>query len=166
MEPSLIPLLEIFKLHTWLFVNSLDKVNDSTFVKRIKKTNSLAFIAIHLLDARYYLANYVGHKVENPFKPLFEDAENIDDIKRFPKVSEVKKVWLEFPPILIDRLKKLKEDELAKKSFVVFPVDDHSILGGITFLIDHESYHIGQLGFLRRCLGLPPMSYCRKKKRS
>jgi uncharacterized damage-inducible protein DinB len=31
----------------------------------------------------------------------------------------------------------------------------------IAFLVQHDSYHLGQVAFLRRQLGKPPMSYAR-----
>jgi len=42
-----------------------------------------------------------------------------------------------------------------------FPIDDSTSLGLITFLAQHEFYHIGQLAFLRRQLGHAAMSYGR-----
>jgi uncharacterized damage-inducible protein DinB len=38
-------------------------------------------------------------------------------------------------------------------------VSDGSVLGAVAFLAQHESYHMGQLGLLRKALGYPPMSY-------
>jgi uncharacterized damage-inducible protein DinB len=40
-------------------------------------------------------------------------------------------------------------------------VPDTSRLGLIAFLTQHDSYHIGQLAFLRRQLGRSPMAYTR-----
>lgn len=36
----------------------------------------------------------------------------------------------------------------------LIPVEDKTIMGGFAFLISHESYHVGQLGLLRKELGL------------
>ena len=35
------------------------------------------------------------------------------------------------------------------------------LLGLIAFLVQHDSYHIGQIGFLRRQLGKPALAYTR-----
>jgi len=40
-----------------------------------------------------------------------------------------------------------------------FPIDDETVLGEIAFLVQHDSYHIGQVALLRRQLGLPAMRY-------
>jgi uncharacterized damage-inducible protein DinB len=34
----------------------------------------------------------------------------------------------------------------------------------IAFLVQHDSYHLGQIAFLRRQLGKPPMSYARRRQ--
>jgi uncharacterized damage-inducible protein DinB len=41
-------------------------------------------------------------------------------------------------------------------------VSDPSRLGMIAFLTQHDSYHLGQLAFLRRQLGRPAMAYARR----
>ena len=38
-------------------------------------------------------------------------------------------------------------------------LSDTTFAGAITFLAQHESYHVGQLALLRKGLGLGPMSY-------
>jgi uncharacterized damage-inducible protein DinB len=36
------------------------------------------------------------------------------------------------------------------------------VVGMLAFLGQHESYHLGQIGFLRRQLNKPAMSYTRR----
>jgi uncharacterized damage-inducible protein DinB len=33
------------------------------------------------------------------------------------------------------------------------------VLGALTFLVQHDSYHLGQLSLLRKWAGLPAMRY-------
>jgi hypothetical protein len=40
-----------------------------------------------------------------------------------------------------------------------FPIEDASRLGLLAFLVQHDSYHIGQLSWLRKYAGLPAMKY-------
>jgi hypothetical protein len=40
-----------------------------------------------------------------------------------------------------------------------FPGVDRTRLGALTFLTQHDSYHIGQLALLRKHAGLAAMSY-------
>ena len=50
----------------------------------------------------------------------------------------------------------------ALRAFVadeLLPGVDRTRLGALTFLVQHDSYHIGQLALLRKPAGLPAMSY-------
>ena len=160
MNPLTEPLAKILDLNTRLFINCLDGIDDATAQKRIKMdTNSMTFIVCHLIDARYYLAGIINLKTENPFKELFEQAQSIDDFKDFPRLKELKSAWLDVSKKLSEFFPELATDELQKESSVDFPIDDNTVLGAIAFLIQHESYHIGQLGFLRKYLGFGAMKY-------
>ena len=160
MNPLTEPLAKILDLNTRLFINCLDGIDDATAQKRIKMdTNSMTFIVCHLIDARYYLAEIINLKTENPFKELFEQAQSIDDFKDFPRLKELKSAWLDVSKKLSEFFPELATDELQKESSVDFPIDDNTVLGAIAFLIQHESYHIGQLGFLRKYLGFESMMY-------
>ena len=39
------------------------------------------------------------------------------------------------------------------------PLEDSSVLGLFGFMVQHDSYHLGQLSLLRKYAGLPAMSY-------
>ena len=39
------------------------------------------------------------------------------------------------------------------------PLEDSSVLGLLGFMVQHDSYHVGQLSMLRKHAGLPAMSY-------
>lgn len=40
-----------------------------------------------------------------------------------------------------------------------FPIADATLFGGVAFLTQHDTYHIGQLALLRKHWGLGAMSY-------
>lgn len=160
MNRSIKPIFNIANLNTKLFLNCLKEVDDKSAYKRFNKiTNNLIFIAIHLLDARYYICNYIGAKVKNPLEDELKDVRKIEDMKQLPGLKDIIDLWEKVSNNLESAISKVTNSELAKKSKFKFPVDDNSKLGGISFLIQHESYHIGQLGFLRKSLGFKPMKY-------
>ena len=159
MDPRLAPLQVTLNLNTRLFLATFDGVDDAIAIRRPNdQTNHMAMIACHVLDARYFLASNTGCESEKPFKEVL-DAERFEDIVKFPTVNEITDAWNDISRILAESLPKLDHGELAKDSTQPFPVEDGSVLGSITFLLEHESYHIGQLGLLRRFFGLPAMKY-------
>ncbi len=160
MNTQLAPLLSTLNLNTKLLLNVLEGVSDALAATRPNvHTNNIAFITCHLIDARHFLASITGRVTEKPFKEILESAKTVEDIDEYPAVDELKAAWEDISRILADHWVQLADELLAEKSPQAFPLEDKTILGGITFLLAHESYHIGQLGFLRRYFGLSPMKY-------
>lgn len=154
------PLLTIARMNTKLFLNVLDGFDDKTAQLRINnKTNSAVFAAIHIADARFFLVKYLGGKIENPYEESFADVKTIDDIKKYPSLEEIKKDWEYVSAALVRRVQKVSDEILLSDSEYHFPVSDKTVLGGLAFMMQHESYHIGQIGLIRKYQGLPAMSY-------
>ena len=159
MNAQVEPLNEMLKLSTRLFINSFEGVEDEAArVRPTGDTNNMAFIALHVLDARAYLARFLGLDYEHSFTGL-EEVKTIDDMTDYPAVEDMLSSWREVSDLLEKRLPTLRGEEIAKESPQKFPVEDSSVLGGIAFLVLHESFHIGQLAFLRKYLGLSSMKY-------
>lgn len=163
MDARLTPLLATLRLGTRLFLNCFDGIDDKTARARPnERTNSMAFVALHLHDARHYLAKYLGVAEPNPFAPVTAAAQSIEGIEVYPSLAEQRTAWLEITATLERRFEELTADELDRPSpgdAPEFPVDDQTTLGGIAFLLAHEAYHVGQLALLRRLFRLPPMSW-------
>lgn len=160
MEPAVAPLKRTLDLNTRLFLNSLDGVDDEAARRRIGDTNHVAFLACHLVDARHYLARALGLESESPFKEILEGAKGIDDVEEFPRLDAIREAWNDVSTKLSGRLASLTSRDLEKPAPYTFPIEEgETTLGGLTFLLQHDTYHIGQIAFLRRGLGLPAMSY-------
>jgi uncharacterized damage-inducible protein DinB len=159
MDAQLVPLKAMLELSSRLFINSFEGVDDETArVRPSSSTNNMAFIALHVLDARAYLARYLGLDYQHPFTGL-ESVNSIDDMTDYPAVEDILASWREVSELLDEGMSTLSSEELAKESPQDFPVDDGSVMGGLAFLLLHESFHIGQLALLRKYLGLSSMKY-------
>ena len=160
MHPTLAPLADLFRLNTKLFRNSLASLDEVDATARPNEhTNSAAFIGGHLVETRAWMGRYLGLDTTSPFGGVLEHATSLDQIKVFPKLVEIRPEWEILSEAVSARLDQLTEDQLAGPGAPKFPGVAPTVLGGIAFLLQHESYHIGQLAYLRKYLGLPPMSY-------
>ncbi|MEJ2634316.1 MAG: DinB family protein [Calditrichia bacterium] len=160
MEQSILPAFQILNLNTHLFLNALDKVTDEILKIRISAgMNNMGFIACHVLDGRFYLADYTGISYTHPLKGLFSQINSIDEFEIFPALKELIGSWNEVSAKLSNGFAALPAQLLISKSDTKFPSVDNTVLGGISFLLQHESYHIGQLALLRKYFGLPAMKY-------
>ena len=148
------------KLNHRLLLACLDGMDDAAAQKVLAPgTNHAAFLTLHLVDARCFLLKLLGEEIEHPFGDEYEDAKGIDDIERFPSVGELRAAWKQTGPLLRKALENMTEERLAAEPPFKFPVADRTCAGAVTFLAQHESYHVGQLALLRKGLGLGPMSY-------
>ncbi len=163
MDPRAFALHHLFQLNTRLFLNCLDEVpEDVARWRPNEQSNSIAYIALHLHDARHYLAKFLGISEPDPFAAITATARGIDDIEIYPSLAEMRTAWMEvslaieqhFPTLTAQTLDRPLPEDAPD-----FPVNDDSVLGALSFLLQHEGYHLGQLGLLRKIAGLPAMSW-------
>lgn len=160
MNERVAPLWEILALNTRLFRNSLADVDDEAGQSRPGPgANNMTFIAVHLLDARAWLARYLGLEYHHPFETELASVSSVEEVERFPTLASIVTAWDEVSARLGERLRSVADEDIGRESELEFPVGDRSVLGGMAFLLQHESFHIGQLALLRRILGFSPMSY-------
>jgi len=159
MDPALRPLAATLSLNQRLLLNSLDGMSEESARVRAGSGNSAAFIAVHLVDARLYLLKAIGGDMPHPFGDRLQAVKTIDDMTWYPSLEEIRAAWYTVSARLDARLAELSAEDLAKESPTRFPIADETLLGMITFLTQHDGYHIGQVSLLRRLAGLPPMKY-------
>jgi uncharacterized damage-inducible protein DinB len=162
MDARLTPLVTILDLNTDLLLNALDGLSESEAQHRLPGGgNSVAFLAAHLTDSRHFLASRLGHPAANPLARYLADAKSIDDIRSWATLDQVRAAWISISSHLLGILESLGAEELDRLNAHRFPCDDTTVLGMVAFLSQHDSYHIGQVGFLRRQLGRPAIAYTR-----
>jgi uncharacterized damage-inducible protein DinB len=162
MDPRIVPLTQILRLNTKLLRNCVDGMSDEAAATRPSPaTNNAAFIAAHCADARFYLLRLLGVELANPLTPYLAHAKGHDDIGRLPSLAVVGDAWTSASHALRERLEAISSEELDAEApnAPPFPGTDKSGLALLTFLVQHESYHLGQLALLRKFVGLPAMKY-------
>jgi hypothetical protein len=160
MERAVASLREIAELNTDLVRNCLEGVTADDALRRpIPRGNNLAFIVAHLVDARHFLAKLLGRPLENPLTATLGDVSTIEEVKDLPSLDELRAMWGAISGHLEECLLSAPPETLAAEVDQLFPIADGSVLGAVTFLLQHESYHVGQLGLIRKSLGYEAMSY-------
>jgi uncharacterized damage-inducible protein DinB len=154
------PLAEMLRLNTVLFRNCLDGLSDEqACVRPSSATNSAAFVAAHLTNSRYFLLKVLGGTDPDPLARYLDGRKSIDELTELPPLSEIQAAWTRAAHLLRDRVAALTAADLDGPSTVRFPLADGTLLGTLTFLVQHDSYHLGQLSLLRKYAGLPAMRY-------
>ncbi len=160
MIQALAPMAAVFALNSRLLENCLDGVTEAEAQGRPNdRSNSVAFIAAHLVNTRAWMIRYLGGDEPEPFGGALAYGTAIDSAARVPSLDETLDAWDEISERLETRLATCTAAQLAAPSPEQFPGVPPSVLDGLGFLLQHESYHLGQLGLLRKFLGHPAMSY-------
>jgi uncharacterized damage-inducible protein DinB len=89
----------------------------------------------------------------NPWLSVFARGAVLADQAQYPAVEEVRNAWAEVSVRLLDRLSNAPAELLAKTAPPGPPSFDGKLSGLIAFLAFHETYHVGQVSYLRKWLG-------------
>lgn len=164
-DPRVVPLLTTLRLNGRLLESCLRDIPRNLALHRppsldgtAPALNNMVFLAAHLADARRYFANLLGPEIANPF-PELEDGRTLDDFPELPETAAILIAWKDLGDIVAERLAAATPEQLAETAPHPFPVDDPTLLGAATFLCQHEGYHVGQLAYLRRLVGMGAMAY-------
>lgn len=160
MDTRIEVLAATLRLNTRLMQNCMQGVDDERANTRLcDRTNHMAFLAAHLVGARAYLTGLAGGNGTDPFQDLLGAAKSIDEVEEFPKVADIMREWSGMTERMLAALEAVDAETLDGPPPFQFPIGDPTLLGGITFLVQHDTYHIGQLALLRKHWGLGAMSY-------
>lgn len=163
MDERLVPIRGIFRSNEGLFRAALAGVGSAiagepgahgAWLERCGEANHLAFLAVHLTGARYYIVKFLGGSAQDPLERYHEKARTIDDIVEFPPTAEVLEAWDEVAALLDSALAAAPSDFLDGASGLPFPAPGPTRLDALTFLVQHEAYHLGQMCLIRRIHGL------------
>lgn len=150
----------LYDYHTKSYPNSIESISDQDANNRLDtQANHIAWIAGSLVQQRYALANAIGIEDKQTSHELFQNFKGIQDGITYPPLAEFKSDWEGISPVLKNKLIGLSEDELNSPDPFEMPGGDFTLFDVITFLIDRESYCIGQLGLYRRLLGYEAMKW-------
>jgi uncharacterized damage-inducible protein DinB len=160
MDPQCVPIHTIAELNSRLFANCLEGMNDMLVPGRISDdTSSFLFVASHLVDARAYIVSLIGGEVSNRLVEHLRSVETVESLPDPPGLDDLRSAWMSLSEELLRQIPALTQANLRLTSPDPMPVADPSMLGALTFLLQHESYHVGQLAMLKKHLTGNPMKY-------
>lgn len=160
MDQRLEGLLKLLELNTKLFRSCLEGMSDEVARKPPnRETNSVAYLACHVVDARDYMAQLLGIPRTTQLRDTLQTYAAVVADQHEPPLSEILEAWTAVTPRLKERIQHLHAEALDAPANESFPIDDRTLLGALVFLLHHESYHIGQLALVRKYHGIGSMRY-------
>ena len=158
MNNAVAVVAEQFKVTTNLYLKALQGVDREALLRRPgDRSNPLLWIAGHLTLARVNVLGVLGVERERPWVDLFSTGSKVNDVTQFPDVAEVTALWRELAEEIQRLLRGLAPERLEDRVRIRIPSDDGTLRGALALITFHEAYHVGQMGYVRKWLGLSPL---------
>lgn len=147
----------LFDTNERLYRNALSGVSGEHFAARINdRTNSMQWIAGHLALTRAGMANLIGAAPDGSMQAFWKDYNPGIE---YPDREAIHRAWDEATKRLHDRLAVVTLADFARPTPPHYPGNENTVRDALAFLAEHESYHVGQLGFLRKSHGYEAVRY-------
>jgi hypothetical protein len=155
-------IIPAFRMHSQSFFNALDGISEELALERNNgKTNHVVWMAGNFINCRYWMANLLGQDDKDPNDDFFKDAKALDENMEYPTLDALRKNFADISPKVYQKLLEATDEELSKAfSFGMnVPFVEENVLNMIGMCIGREDYLLGQIGLMRKLLGLKGMSY-------
>ena len=158
MHASIGQVGEQFRITTNLFIKAMSGVEAQRAMSRPGPvSNPLLWLAGHVTHFRTRLLTLVGVPRDFPWGSVFDTGAKVGPPEMYPRPEEIVVVWEEISELLMDRLAVLTEEDLKAPPSARVPSTDATLRGAIGYFSLHEAYHVGQMGYVRKWLGLSPI---------
>jgi uncharacterized damage-inducible protein DinB len=143
-----------FRMNANLFEKSLEGISAEEWrCSPSESSNALMWIAGHIVWARSRALALLGIQWSKPWLARFARGAKQADAADCPTPEEVIDAWREAKAALDAALEGASAETLAAPAPERIPSFDGKLSGTIGFLAIHESYHVGQAAYVRKCLG-------------
>jgi uncharacterized damage-inducible protein DinB len=139
-----------------LFDKATDGLDEKALRAQVgEKNNSIHWLAGHLANIRCGVGAVTGLAWRSEWDRFFARGTDGQIPNDAPGLVEIRERFARVSDDLALRFESLTDVELAAPFPRKLPIPDRSIRGAIAFLAYHESYHIGQMAYIRKWLGFP-----------
>ena len=153
-------LLSLYNWHSKIFNNALEGISEKDAENRLNsKANHIKWIAGSLVHQRFELGKLFGLEMQDAGFGLFRDFKSIIEDAEYPTLATYQSDWEKISAVLADKLANISAEQYNGPDPFQMPGGDYKFSDSISFMIDRESYCIGQLGLFRRLLGYDAIKF-------
>src|SRR5215212_2551610 len=154
MEADFKNISGMFRANTDIISKAIADVRpDDWFRKPGDDSNHLMWLLGHVVVHRGPVLKTLGAQWDSSWAQLFSrGAQRVDDAE-YPAVDEMRAAWEEISAQLKTALRNAPAEVLTKAAPEGPPSFDQKLSGTVAFLGFHDTYHAGQISFLRKWLG-------------
>ncbi|TXF78927.1 DinB family protein [Chryseobacterium sp.] len=161
-SPKLDIIIQAYRMHSQSFKNALSGISEENALKRIDgNTNHVLWMAGNIVNCRYWIADLLGIQDKDPNAEFFNEGKALDENLNYPSLEELKKNFAEISPKVYKSLLEVTDEDLEKpfSMGMNIPFVKDNVLNMVGMCIGREDYLLGQIGLMRKLLGLKAMSY-------
>jgi hypothetical protein len=159
MDPRAEYIQKILDLNQRLVLGCIDGVSQEHFNAPRDGGNSMQWIFGHLTGSRVLMARMLGAELEFPYRELFRRGAVRGAAAQLPGAAEMTSRWNAACGAVSEGLATAPAEVFGRAVAAEGPPSaDGTVLGCIAFMTMHDSYHLGQLGWLRKAFGYPTLA--------
>jgi uncharacterized damage-inducible protein DinB len=144
----------MFKANGEIFDKVVEAVpQDKWLTQPSTDSNHMTWVAGHVVVHRAILAEMLGAEWSAPWRKLFSRGAKLVAPDQYPDADELRRAWNEVSEKLTTSLSNATEEDLAKPAPQGVPTMDGKVGGFVAFLCLHETFHVGQLSYIKKLLG-------------
>jgi uncharacterized damage-inducible protein DinB len=160
-SPVAAPIATIFAINDGFVLPALEGLtHDELWKAPTERNNAMLWIAGHVVQTRAMILQLLGEPVDTGWGNLFvrgAPAAKVAEADRYPSRDEIEKAMREITPRLHVKLASLDDTYLAGPARLQVP-GTKTMADELAFFALHESYHVGQLAYVRKSLGYPGLA--------
>jgi uncharacterized damage-inducible protein DinB len=157
-SPVAAPIAMIFSFNEPFVYQALDGLTDDELWRAPSDSNnSMLWVAGHVVQTRAMLLGFLGDPVETGWGKLFDRGAALAVRTQYPSRDDIERVMRSVSPRLNAKLASLADDVLNRPATMQVP-GTKTVADELAFFALHDSYHIGQLSYIRKSLGYPGLA--------
>lgn len=152
------PIVTIFAINNSFVPGALEGLSDKELWSApTPRNNAMLWIAGHVVQTRAMVLQILGEPVDTGWGKLFDRGVTVGEASQYPSANEIERAMAEITPRLMAKLVSLDDETLAKPATIGVP-GTTTLADELAFFALHDSYHIGQMAYIRKGLGYPGLA--------
>lgn len=154
MLPALTSIAHGYSLNAWAFGRCVDDFSTADWLVHDNIGHSARWISGHIVVYRHRALRLMGLPSDRlPWANVFKKGTSPDDVPPTLDCAAIRVAFYDAQQTMKPAWDSITEAQVNLPLEHVLPDGGDTVLAGLRFLAWHETYHVGQLGMLRRVAG-------------